>query len=209
MSKAPENCIYCDGKGNGPGSPCGFCAGGKPLDTQEDWDNSWGRLGDKKITSKPLAVIWDRDGTLASVHNAPKTRDKKEWAEYNAALPFDAIVPEIVALLRSIRPGVTNIMVSGRMEGNHPGDRSRRYKLQDWIAKYNLPIDKLYMREGGDQRQDSIVKEEILVNQILPYYNPVMAVDDRDSVVEVWRRYGIYTIHVTNPETLPPIAFQT
>lgn len=23
---------------------CGFCDNGKPLDTQEDWDNSWGRI---------------------------------------------------------------------------------------------------------------------------------------------------------------------
>lgn len=44
MSKAPETCRYCWGTGNGPGSPCGFCVDGKPLDTQEDWDNSWGKL---------------------------------------------------------------------------------------------------------------------------------------------------------------------
>lgn len=36
--------MYCRGTGEGPGSPCGFCTGGKPLDTQEDWDNSWGRV---------------------------------------------------------------------------------------------------------------------------------------------------------------------
>ena len=49
MSKAPENCIYCDGEGNGssPENPCGFCVGGKPLDTQEDWDQSWGGLKER------------------------------------------------------------------------------------------------------------------------------------------------------------------
>ncbi len=47
MSKAPERCIPCKGTGNGPGSPCGFCIDGKPLDTQEDWDNSWGSLSDR------------------------------------------------------------------------------------------------------------------------------------------------------------------
>jgi hypothetical protein len=45
MSKAPEICLYCDGDGNSDaGGPCGFCVGGKPLDTQEDWDNSWGKV---------------------------------------------------------------------------------------------------------------------------------------------------------------------
>lgn len=40
----PEVCLYCKGTGQGPGSPCGFCINGVPLDTQEDWDNSWGRV---------------------------------------------------------------------------------------------------------------------------------------------------------------------
>lgn len=45
MSKAPEVCLYCDREGNSSaGGRCGFCDAGKPLDTQEDWDKSWGRL---------------------------------------------------------------------------------------------------------------------------------------------------------------------
>lgn len=45
-SKAPETCMYCDGDGynSRANTPCGFCVEGKPLDTQEDWNNSWGRL---------------------------------------------------------------------------------------------------------------------------------------------------------------------
>ncbi len=43
--KAPTTCLYCDGHGNSTaGGECGFCEGGTPLDTQEDWDNSWGRV---------------------------------------------------------------------------------------------------------------------------------------------------------------------
>jgi hypothetical protein len=43
MSKAPVKCLYCNG--NDPN--CGFCEKGIPLDTQEDWDESWGRLFDE------------------------------------------------------------------------------------------------------------------------------------------------------------------
>lgn len=47
MSKAPEICLYCDGDGNSSaGGRCGFCENGKPLDTQDDWDRSWGRVFD-------------------------------------------------------------------------------------------------------------------------------------------------------------------
>lgn len=165
---------------------------------------------------KPLAVIFDRDGTLAACHNGPQKlaprgskEDKADWAAFNAALPFDAVVPEIAALLRAIKPGVVRIMVSGRAEGDWPGDRRRRFAMLNWIEKYDLPIDLLIQRTGGDTRRDSVVKEEILLTRILPFYQPVMAVDDREEVCEVWERHGIYTIRVKNPGTLPPIAFQT
>lgn len=48
MSKAPEVCLYCDGEGNSTaGGRCGFCENGVPLDTQEDWDNSWGGINER------------------------------------------------------------------------------------------------------------------------------------------------------------------
>lgn len=168
---------------------------------------------------KPLAIIFDRDGTLAAVHNGPshsvtdtgdyRRASDSDWAQFNASIRFDAPVPEVVALLRSVRPGVVRIMVSGRAEGGHPGDRRLRFAMQDWIDKYELPIDLLIQREGGDKRLDSVVKEDILVNKILPFYNPVVAVDDRPAILEVWKKFGIHTIQVFNPGTLPPIAFQT
>lgn len=188
----------------------------KPIILNKEDEEKVAKLLGMGEDTRPLAVIFDRDGTLAACHNGPSkdfprgsTKDKAGWAAFNAALRFDAVVPEIAALLRAIRPGVVRIMVSGRAEGDHPGDRRRRFAMQDWIAKYDLPIDLLIMRTGGDQRRDSVVKEEILVNQILPFYRPVVAIDDRVEVIEVWEKFGIYTIRVKNPATLPPIAFQT
>lgn len=43
--KAPQRCFYCDGSGrSSAGGECGFCDDGIPLDTQEDWDASWGKV---------------------------------------------------------------------------------------------------------------------------------------------------------------------
>lgn len=45
MNGAPKVCHYCDGHGNSSaGGACGFCRDGKPLDTQEDWDRTWGAI---------------------------------------------------------------------------------------------------------------------------------------------------------------------
>lgn len=166
--------------------------------------------------TRPKAVIFDRDGTLASVPKAPtptvtadghaRPASPGAWAEYNAALPFDRPVPRVVALLRAVPPGVVRIMTSGRAEGDWPGDRRRRFAMQDWIVKHQLPIDELYMRTGGDMRKDSIVKEEILTQEILAKYDVRFAVDDRPQVVEVWDRFGIPTLQVVGPDLGFPIA---
>lgn len=161
----------------------------------------------KMISTKPLAVLFDRDGTLASLHNAPvKGANDASWQEYNAALRFDRPVPLVVGLLNAIRPGIIKIMVSGRAEGDHPGDRRRRWAMEDWLYKYQLPIDELFMREGGDRRLDSLVKHDIMVNEILPKYNPIVAVDDRPSIWNVWEDFGLYVVKVFNPGSLPLIG---
>lgn len=42
---APKVCLYCDGHGNSDaGGACGFCDKGRPLDTEDDWTRTWGRI---------------------------------------------------------------------------------------------------------------------------------------------------------------------
>lgn len=146
------------------------------------------------------AIIFDRDGTLASCPLRPDDRANASWAAFNAAMVFDPVVPHIAGLLRAVRPGVARIMVSGRAAGDHPGDRRRLFQMRDWVVKHDLPIDHLFMREGGDFRRDSDVKHEILHRDILPRFDVRFAIDDRDSVVQVWRDHGIPVLHVTDPQ---------
>lgn len=154
--------------------------------------------------NRPPAIIFDRDGTLASCFARPADRSDGAWAAFNAALPFDRPVPVIAALLRAIRPGVTRIMVSGRAAGDFPGDLRRWWAMRDWIVKHDLPIDAVFMRAGGDRRVDSAVKADILNALILPRWDVRFAVDDRQSIVDVWRNHGIPVLHVTDPD-LPPL----
>lgn len=156
---------------------------------------------------KDDAVIFDRDGTLASVaYCAPTDNGASSWRNYNSSLRFDAPIPVVAALLRSIRPGIVRIMTSGRMEGDWPGDRSRRFAMQDWIVKHHLPIDELHMRAGGDTRKDSIVKTEMFETLISPFYNVLYVVDDRPQVVQAWRELGLKVLQVQDPDIMPPIS---
>lgn len=156
---------------------------------------------------KQKAVIFDRDGTLASVaYCAPTTRNNEDWRTYNGMMIFDSPVPSVVKLLRGIPDDVTKIMFSGRMAGDKKGDWSRYWLMKSWLRKHSLDFDMLLMRPGGDMRQDSDVKNEML-DAILPHFNVVLAVDDRPQVCDnVWRARGIPLIQVVDPD-IPPSIF--
>jgi hypothetical protein len=52
------------------------------------------------------------------------------------------------------------------------------------------------MRKTDDNRCDSIVKEEIYNEYIKDKYNVLAVFDDRDRVVDMWRRIGLPTYQV-------------
>ena len=59
-----------------------------------------------------------------------------------------------------------------------------------------IPFDRLLLRRTGDQRADNIVKAEIYDNHIAPHYEVIGVVDDRRSVVEMWRSRGLVCFQV-------------
>ena len=58
-----------------------------------------------------------------------------------------------------------------------------------------LHKNKLFMRPKDDFRSPADVKEEILKKKILPFYAPVLAIDDDIENINMFKKYGIYTYH--------------
>lgn len=54
----------------------------------------------------------------------------------------------------------------------------------------------LYMRRSGDQRKDSIIKEEMFVENIKGKWNILFVLDDRNQVVDQWRSMGLHCFQV-------------
>src|SRR3546814_94030 len=71
---------------------------------------------------------------------------------------------------------------------------------RDWLEIEEVPFHRLYMRKDADTRPDHVVKEEILQQIIDDGYQPILAVDDRPSVVAMWRSKGITTLHCAPDE---------
>jgi hypothetical protein len=52
------------------------------------------------------------------------------------------------------------------------------------------------MRKYGDYRKDYVVKREIYEQLIAPDYDILCVLDDRNSVVDMWREIGLTCLQV-------------
>ena len=133
----------------------------------------------------PSAVICDIDGTLAIKGD----RDIYDYSRVSVDTPNMAIVRLITLLSQNAKI----IFVSGR-------DDSCRDDTLCWLALH-LGEDaqrEIHMRAAGDMRKDSVVKREIFDTHIRNQYRVDYVVDDRNSVVAMWRSLGLTVLQVND-----------
>lgn len=141
--------------------------------------------------SKRDAIIFDVDGTLA---NCEHRRDLlPNWDSFFGAMDRDTPNKDVVWLFEQLQyarwgdglPEFDLFIATGRPE-------KYRGETEEWLGT-KTPItdwEAMYMRADNDTRSDVIVKREIL-NKIRETHNVRLVVDDRQSVVDMWRAEGI------------------
>jgi predicted kinase len=161
----------------------------KSYERVEDWE------ADRVIRIYPehrklSAIICDLDGTLCNIehrrHHVRKTDgSKKNWMAFMDGIKDDTLHNWCESILRMFRQnsGMQIVLCSGRSENERPA-------TVEWLDKHKIGYDNLFMRLGGDSRQDSIVKEILLDFEILTRYTPYFMIDDRQQVVDMWRKRG-------------------
>jgi hypothetical protein len=87
--------------------------------------------------------------------------------------------------------GVAVILVSGRDSVCQP-------ETEQWLAENAIPYTELWMRPPGDTRKDTIVKAEIYKKHIKGQYNVLFVLDDRDQMVQAWRRLKLTCLQVAD-----------
>jgi hypothetical protein len=137
--------------------------------------------------ASPTTIIVDLDGTLADVgHRLHHVRggQRKDWGAFFRAMPLDPLNVWCRELMRAMQSAdYTVAIVTGR-----PDDYER--EIRDWLQKNDVPYDALHMRRAGDFRPDTVVKKEILDAEFRKE-DILFVVDDRQSVVEMWRKEGL------------------
>lgn len=135
---------------------------------------------------KPKALICDLDGTLCNIDHRLKwmKTEKKHYPQFFAGIKDDTVNEWCRDLLTNFSSSHSVVLCSGR--GKEYYDMT-----YEWLVKNEINyFDRLLMREKGDFRKDNIVKEIILDFEILTRYEPYFMIDDRQQVVDMWRKRG-------------------
>jgi len=143
----------------------------------KQWLDFIGRKQYTPDTSQPKAVIVDVDGTLAKMSN----RSPFDWDRVGED-DLNEVVADMVDGLKWANHQI--IVVSGR-------DGVCYDETERWLTRNGVPFDALFMRQEGDCRKDTIIKEEIFWNYIAENWNVVAVLDDRSCMYRLWMELNI------------------
>lgn len=137
--------------------------------------------------------LFDVDGTLADNSHRQHFLEKspKDWDSFFSACAKDTPIEHMCQVARRLGRYATVLCVTGRR------DRERQETLE-WLFWHVNYCNPLYMRKDGDYRPDHEVKSDLLDTILADGYKPIMAFDDRTSVVRMWRSRGIACAQVAD-----------
>lgn len=132
-------------------------------------------------------IIFDVDGTLMDIgHRKHWVQNKpKNWKQFMADMVKDTPRKEIFAIAHEAKKNGHRIIVSS---GRNERDRALTTKQ---LNSEGLFPDIFLMRKDDDFRSDDLVKKDLLIEMKSNGFNPTLAIDDRNQVVEMWRANDI------------------
>ena len=145
-------------------------------------------------------VIFDLDGTLARIDTrrslSLKMNGKMDWDKFfdpdNIQLD-DPNTPVIKMAQMLKSQGFTIVIFSGR-------SKATKDATLDWLKKHDVPFDDLHMRPTSDDwhyMKDSDLKQ-IWLDTVVDKDDVFAVFDDRNQVVDMWRKNGLTTFQVAD-----------
>ena len=140
------------------------------------------------------AVIFDLDGTIFDPsHRLHHLDGEKDWKAFHDGMDEDTLFEAVAELARILyRASVAGCGIDAVLlvTARHDDPKYKRM-TEEALLLHDIPYHKLYMRANNDTRPDHMVKADILQQILDEGYEPMLAVDDRPSIIEMWRAHGI------------------
>ena len=137
-------------------------------------------------------IVCDIDGTLADCEHRRHhlQGETKDWHGFFNDMLKDTLREDVYIQYMAEGYKKLRIIVSARPE-------DYRSMTEHWLQKEGVLYDILIMREKGDSRPDTEVKKDIY-DKYLRKLNVTTVIDDRPSVIKMWREQGLNVIDVGN-----------
>ena len=139
-----------------------------------------------------MKVVFDFDGTLCDITHRRHFVDEKRWDRFFKACIYDEPIWPVINALKSHLAAGDDVQIwSGRSD-------EVRAESEDWLEEQaKVPCHLLTrMRVQGDYTPDDLLKQQWLHDSIVDGWKPDMIYDDRQRVVDMWRRNGIVCAQV-------------
>lgn len=133
---------------------------------------------------KPKTWIFDIDGTLS-------LKGDRNPYEYDKC-DEDEPCPTAKALYHSLLKDYQIVICTGREEKEGVRERTEQWLFWHGFVGY----EELLMRKNQDGRKDHVIKAEIYINDIEPFYDVVGVIDDRNRVVNMWRGMDLVCLQI-------------
>ncbi|MEK0324111.1 MAG: AAA family ATPase [Nitrosopumilus sp.] len=181
---------------------------GYPL--RVEWDNGHSNsydycdlelVVDEHKVDKPedtkKCIIFDLDGTLRDPgHRLHLVKNgSRQYDEFNMACGDDPIVPNIAMLYEMLANAIVTVPFGSYDDieifvFSGCSDIAKE-TTENWMKEHNLTYNRLWMRPADDHQKDVELKRSWLHKIQAEGYEVLFTVDDRQSVVDMWRSEGI------------------
>lgn len=136
-------------------------------------------------------VIVDIDGVVSDARARQHflERRPKDWRSFFDAAGEDPLIVELAVLLRLLDPVLRIVLLTGRPE------RVQGLTIA-WLDRNRVRWDALAMRDGGNYGASTEFKRGVLHRLRAAGFEPVLALDDDDRNVAMFRAEAVPTIHI-------------
>lgn len=148
----------------------------------------------------PRAVIADLDGTLSLFNCKKKGKVDMRAPGAHIRNPYDASNADEDSLNEVVAEVLQYMSDHGDCHVFFCTGRDAKYKkaTEIFLDKHIRFPHTLLMRDKGDSRKDSTVKDEMYRTHIEGKFNVVLVLDDRNSAVSHWRSLGLTCFQVAD-----------
>ena len=132
-------------------------------------------------------AVFDVDGTLMNIQHRRHyvSGPDKDWKSFFDYMEFDTINDHVFHLAHALKSdGYEIVVVSGRNERH-------RQITEKQLAFGKLDYKTLIMRPDDNYDPDFVFKKQVLDTMRESGLDPQFSVDDRPSVVQMWRENGV------------------